>query len=605
MIFEMTGRRRPRIHSKLAGCALAALAIAPPASAQTAGIFAKGPNAVVAKSVTLSSLTIPEGGTISAPDGKSVSLTVDGVDQPIRAGTYQGSVVLSVTDPIMVKYHDLPPANFRAALYVDDGRIVPEKSVLPAVVGGTSNDNGATGIAITSHADTLNGVLVTGNSKYVLDAPVIEMVGNGGNDFAGWGAAIMGTGNSDLTINNARIHTKGAVRTAIFVGGHSTVHVNNADIYTESGTLPPDYVETLKIGLMKEVPWQLSLSGNVRTTNLVDHGTVYYNSSHIRSSGWGVLSVDDAAVTRMFVKDSLIETINSGYGAYSIGDSIDTFDHTTMNVADYGLIIAGRGSGVFTNGSVVNSRRFGVMQFDRDGGGSLTVDKGTVFNTRLTTFLFKGRGGRLTIDNATMNPGNGIILHAMIEDNPRKVEQKLAAEKARAEAAAAAAAAPTTQPIIGERTVNPMGNNISPDVLATVHNTQLTGDFLNTRTTEGGLVLKLEHSSITGAISTGRQQAIDGKAPTKITYWQIGQVNTTIEPTADAAGVTLSIDRGSRWVVAKTSYITQLDIAPGGAVLAPDGHSLAMKIDGKVVPIRPGSYKGAITLELTANHRRR
>ena len=557
----------------------------------------KGSTPLVSQTRTFSELVIADGQMLVAPPGKQLVLTVNGVDTAIKPGRYTGTVVLTVIDTIPVKYHDLPEAAFRAGLYINDNRVVPEKSVTSAVVGGRYDGNSAQDIKITSHEDMFNGVIVTGNSKYTLERPVIEMVGNGGNDFAGWGAAIMATGNADLTINSPRIHTKGAVRTAVFVGGHSTVHVNDADIYTESGTLPADYVETLKVGRMKEVPWQLSLSGNVRATNLVDNGTVYYTHSHIRSSGWGVLSVDDSAVTRMYVKDSLIETFDSGYGAYSIGDSIDTFDHSTLNVADYGLIAAGQGSAVFTNGTVVNSRRFGVMMFDRNGGGQLTLEKGCTFNTRLTGILVKGRGAVVNLDDAQINAGNGILLHAMVEDNPRKVEQKLAAERAAHDKSGTRPDAP----IVGERTVNPMGPDSGPDVVVNLKHAALVGDLLNTRTAEGELKVNLEATRLHGAISTGTQKPITPMPLVRANFWQIGEVTTALGPGPGPHGVAVALRDGASWTVTRTSYLSSLSLDSGSKILAPDGHRLTLKVDGTPTPIKPGAhYQGHLILEVAS-----
>lgn len=40
--------------------------------------------------------TIPEGATVISPEGKTVTMTVDGVETPMLPGTYRGTVVLTV-----------------------------------------------------------------------------------------------------------------------------------------------------------------------------------------------------------------------------------------------------------------------------------------------------------------------------------------------------------------------------------------------------------------------------------------------------------------------------------------------------------------------------
>jgi hypothetical protein len=360
--------------------------------------------------------------------------------------------------------------------------------------------------------------------------------------------------------------------------------------------LPPDYKFTIEVGRMMEVPWMLGLSGNVRATNLVDHGTVYYNRAHIRTQGWGALSTDDAAVTRMYVKDSLIETIDSGYGAYSIGDSIDSFSHSVLNVADVGLIMAGQGSGVFTDGSVVNSRRLGVMMHSGNGGGTLTIDKGSVFNTRATAILVKSRGGKVLIDDAQMRAGNGVILQAMVNDDPFMKKMM--------------AGGPPSGPIIGEQA--PAGGHpggmpgappdVGPDVAVVLRNVKLDGDFVNTRTVEGGLAVTLEHASVAGAITTGTQTPVGGQEPDQNTYWQIGEVINHYEATPGPHGVAVNVGAGSRWVVTHTSYLNQLELAAGGEIVAPAGYRLTLQVDGKPQRLQPGRYSGAAVLEVTALH---
>jgi len=535
---------------------------------------------------TLQSLTIPEGGSIRAPDGKTVTLTVNGVDTALRPGSYSGNIVINVADGIPVTYHALPTVQFRTGVYINDGHYDPAHSN-PAAVSGQIGDSEASDLSITSDSEKFNGVIVTGDSRYTIDNATIDMTGNGGNDFAGYGAAIMASGNADLTVNNAKIHTKGAVRTAVFVGGHAVVHVNNADIFVENGKLPPDYRFTIEVGRMMEVPWMLGLSGNVRATNLVDHGTVYYTHSHIRTQGWGALSADDAAVVRMYVKDSLVETLDSGYGAYSIGDSLDSFDHSVLKVADVGVIMAGPGSATFTNGTTVTSRRYGVMMHSGGGGGLLTIDKGSVVTTRSTAIEIKGRGGNVLIDDAKIYAGNGILLQAMINDDPF------------ASGPPPGAAGPSG--VVGIQGAPAMEKKPGEDdVHATIRNATLDGDLINTRTQQGAMTVTLENATLNGAISTGTQAPVSGEAPTQATYWLIGNVVNTLGATPDKTGVSVTVGKGATWVVTRTSYITDLNIAPGGAVKAPAGYRVSLSRNGKAVALRPGHYAGALTLTTSA-----
>ncbi|HEX9896364.1 MAG TPA: hypothetical protein VGA85_01715 [Dehalococcoidales bacterium] len=51
---------------------------------------------VVEKSVALRTLTIAEGASLAAPQGKSLTMTVNGIAKAIKPGTYKGKIVVSI-----------------------------------------------------------------------------------------------------------------------------------------------------------------------------------------------------------------------------------------------------------------------------------------------------------------------------------------------------------------------------------------------------------------------------------------------------------------------------------------------------------------------------
>jgi len=567
----------------VAGAALVVLATPVWAQAQAAaGVSAP---AVVAQTTSYTSLDIAKGQVPSAPDGKLLTLTVDGVELPLAPGHYTGDVVLTVTDDIPVQYHKLPTHHFRAALYVDGGQPVAAKSVTAAIERGKVGAGEADDVRIVSQGPRFNGILVTGDGKYLIDHPVIDLTGNGGNDFAGFGAAIMATGHADVTVNRPIIRTRGAIRTALFTGGNATMHVDGAEIEVENGTLPPDYKFTVEVGKMMEVPWMLGLSGNVRASNLVDHGTLYITNSHVRAQGWGALSTDENTHVRMFVKDSLIETVDSGYGSYSIGDSVNVFDHSIIRAADIGTIMAAQGSVTFTNGTLVESGRYGVMMHSGMGGGTLTIDKKSELASRDTAIEVKGIGTTIVVDDAKVSAGNGVILQAMENDDPF-MKAMLAGHMPEG----MGPPPPGTEQMLPAATPQ-----FSSDVVGTFRNTVLKGDFYNGRTAQGAMTLTFENAAVTGRISTSTVASATGKEPTRETYQEIGHVVNTPAPTRTDKGLKVSLDAKSHWTVTGTSYLTSLVLAPGARIDA-GAHTLRMTVNGKPAAVKPGSYQGAITL---------
>jgi hypothetical protein len=605
--------------------------------------LAAGEAWALTETTSLDSLTVGEGATITAPEGKSLTLTVDGVETPIAAGAYSPNVVLTLTDDLIIAQKSAggggggapaggapaggaptgdagapaggaptgdagaapagaapggaaptgdagaapagaAPAGgtaaattssgykYRTAIYIEDGVYVPEKSVAAAVVGGEVTDTSATDISITSVGPLFNGIVAQNSAAgtspftYTVENLDLNFTGNGGNDFSGYGSALMTDGYADLTVNNSDFVTNGVVRNVASIKGHSTIRFNGCNLETGNSELPE-----VTEGMMS-VPWVLGLVGTCRATNLMDYGTEYVTDCTIKAQAWGALSTDATTSCRMYVKDSTIEVVESGYGSYSIGDSVNTFDHCTFDVADIALIMANEVScGVFTNYCEVNSGRFGVMTH-AGNVGTITIDKGSVFNCDETVIQVKSSYPEIKCDDATLNSGTGVILQAMLNDDSGS------------------------------------GAGTPRDVNASFSNMTMTGDMVNSMTTLANVNVKLTNATLTGAITTATVvseaslQGIDLTAFGPFTnegaqYHQyIGWVHNTYAATSDPYGITATLDATSTWTVDETSYLTGLTIADGAAVTAPAGKTLTMKVDGVETPIAAGSYAGKIEL---------
>jgi hypothetical protein len=480
-------------------------------------------------------------------------MTIDGVETAMDPGNYTGDIVLTVTEEIPVTYNTLDTVYWRTAVYVEDGVYDSERSVEAAWISGTVTDSSATGLELASVGENFNGIVVLGNSSYTIDEPVITFTGNGGNDFSGYGAAIVSKGSSDVTVNNATIINEGCIRTAVFAGGSSTMTVTESVIEVYNGTLPSDYETNTDMGEMMEVPWQLGLVGNNRATNLVGTATANYINTTIQAQGWGCLSTDDTDGVTLNATGCTIITTESGYGAYSIGNgTVDTFDNCTVNVADMAMILCRSGEGVFTNGTTVDSGRFGVMAHGETA--YLTIEDST-FNTDDTVIQFKSTGGAISVDNSTLTPGNGIILQAMMNDDPNYDAATSVADL---------------------------------DVAFTDMAADLAGDIVNAM--YGAVNVTLENTDITGAITTAT--ATSAGTISQGTYYNIGDVSNEYEETGYGMAVTLN--GTAVWTVDTTSYLTYLKIGSGASVT---GSGLTMTVDGSATPIVPGStYTGAIVL---------
>jgi hypothetical protein len=273
--------------------------------------------------------------------------------------------------------------------------------------------------------------------------------------------------------------------------------VNDSYLEVNNGTLPSGYTSNTTLGMMMEVPWMLGLTGNCRATNLVGTATASYNNTTIKAQAWGCLSTDDNMGVTLNATDCIIETVDSGYGAYSIGSGTsDTFSGCTIDVADMAMIMAnGTASGVFTksasNITQVTSGRFGVM-FHASNAGTLTIDKGSVFNTEEAVFMVKSASPTIVVDDATLTSKNGIILQAMVNDDPNMSG--------------------------GGGTVNATFSNMQGSKA-------LKGDIVNGMS--GAVNVTLKDATITGAITTSTTAAVD--TISQATYYNISEVTNTYE----------------------------------------------------------------------------
>ncbi|MET9382495.1 hypothetical protein ABZY09_15800 [Streptomyces sp. NPDC002928] len=620
----------------IAGTATAGAVLVPAASATAAPketgkqiTVGSGETYELSATTRVSRLTIAEGGKITAPDGHSLSLTVDGVETGqlltatggtatlIQAGTYQGDVVLTVAEDNDVTYETLT-FPFRQALYVDGDGVDRDKSVLAAVLGGKVTDALTRDVSITSTGECFDGVFVQ-DAAYTLQRPTISLTGNGRCDFAGYGAAVVGDGSSTtLVLDGARISNKGVVRTGVIADDGANVVVKNSFVRARNGILPADYQATVETPYMESVPWMLGLDGNVRATNLIGKNSkATYLNSTVFSETWGALSVEGGSGLKLTAINSHVgNTGEYGYGTYAIGDATVRVLGSRFDVGSYATIIAGPAAVVHYGDStraavaalntelelglssaelaavpvrntVVNSGHFGYMFF---GAGTLTLDGGTVINSERATFLNKGQQTAITVDGsqgARLNPRDQIILQMIELDDPGpvNVNGKMMNVGVYTE--------PTGDP--AKDTTFDVTAVHTTDGAATFTSIKLEGDFYNGMRKGKNMVLTFEDSTVEGVISASeakhRVSTIDSS-----TFYELGIVTNTVRAAVNN-GAIVRLNSGSTWTVTGTSYLTSLTVAADAAVKAPQGRTLTATVDGTATAVGPGTtLTGAITL---------
>ncbi len=619
-------------------------------SADATKTVASGQTWQLQATTKLCGLTIESGGSVAAPDGYSITMTVDGVESgqaltttsgvatAFVSGTYIGNVVLTLTTTTPVAYAAAGGGTltfpFRQALYLGASGVETDKSVLAAVTYAAPTAFELDAIAVTSTGEAFDAVYAVGGT-YTLNQPTISLTGNGRSDFAGYGTAIVADGTSTkLVIDGAIISNKGVVRNAIVSNDGANVVVKNSTITTQSSTLPADYVQTVNTGQMRSVPWMLGIRGtdNVRATNLLGTSSkgTYVNST-ITSNGWGVLSTDSGSGCTLTAINSTIDTkdtdgnVTEGYGSYAIGDATEYFLGTTFNVGSYATINTGgvvnfgdsaasmvaslnSSLGIGLSGdelakltptnAIVNSKRFGIMW--HSSSGTVNIAGGTVFNTGEAVFLPKTTGTvSINIDGsegAALKPVNGVILQVMDDDDPGPVNSMNTGTYTQ----------PTTTPSAASG-FDPTSTSTSKLAKITLSAMALTGDFYNgagwgvAGAAENMAVYLASKTTIAGTITSSKALHYDpstGNAVTTITaanYYDLGEVKNTPQAAINN-GTIVSVDGTSTWVVTGTSYLTKLVLASGAILSAPTGKTVTMTVAGAATPVNAGTYSGAIVL---------
>ncbi|MFT4084932.1 MAG: hypothetical protein QM638_20310 [Nocardioides sp.] len=574
---------------------------------------ADGDTCTVSAVTTLKKLIVDDGGSVVAPDGYDVTLTVDGVETgqaydsyedtsgTIQPHTYKGSgsdgVVLTPTVQHTETSGDTFP--IRQSLYVDSDGVNDDESVASSWLGDTPGDSSADNLKVTSTGALFNGVWVDG-ADYSLTDPTISLTGNGRSDFAGDGAAIVGNNDANVTVDGANVKNKGVVRTGVISNGGANVVVKNSSIKAKGGTLPSDYPSTGTVDTtyMMSAPWMLGIEGTNRATLLLgDSSKAAYVNSTVQAQDWGALSTDAGSDVELSAINSKVITKRSGYGTYAIGGADSEFLGTKFNVASYGAIAA-NGENVLhfgdsdaddvatlnTDRSIglsdseladisaqttkVVSKKIGVMTWG--GSSTVNVDGGTVFKTAGPVFEDKASGSGSALvstynvtgsdtESPSLTSANGVIMQVMSNDDPGSTTGTYTDTTA-------------TKDSSWDLT------DASADSLTNVNLTDesVKGDFYNGALYGKNMVLNLDDSTIRGVISSTTATHPDGYVDAD-NYTDIGNVDNTVSAPVNN-GVIVDLSGTSTWTVSGTSYLTSLTVGDDASITGAGGKDVTITV---------------------------
>ncbi|MFT4288600.1 beta strand repeat-containing protein [Nocardioides sp.] len=587
-----------------------------------------GDTCTVSSVSSLTSLTVEEGGILTAPSGYLINLSVNGVDtgsaydtwpqttQSIVADTYTGTVVLTPTlSHTMLNTETFP---IRQALYVGADGIDEDYSVAADLEDVTTiSDTTADGLNITSTGEGQNGVWVQDGS-YTLTNPTITMTGRGRSDFVGAGTGVVAD-SSTVTLDGATIDNTGTVRAALTSQGTgANLVVKNSTInVAPSEDMPEGYISNSTPAYMEGAPWKVGVVGSNRATILIgtDNKASYVNSS-ITSADWGALSTEAGSGNTLTAINSAVNAgttsgSEAGYGVWAINGTTENLLGTTINAASYGTVITQNGdasvhwgdSDADTVAALNTSLAMGLADDELavlgeeptvvtagknaavfNSAGNLVVDGATVANAGDAVFMDRGTSTVSTIavdgsQGASFNSEDGIFFQAIDNDNAGKETKTITVDgKTYTLSATDDIVYTDTGEVTYDDSWDLTATGVSSRSQLDLSNTTIDGDLFNGARTGKNMVVNLDNATVNGLITS--TDYLHDETTITIDNWdQISRVTNTVAAPVNN-GVILDLANGATWVVPGTSYLTSLTGASADSIVGDGGKDVTVTIGG-------------------------
>ena len=368
---------------------------------------------------------------LQAAEGCALVLIVDGVQRDLLPGkTYEveNSYVLREVKIYRIGGPSAAPWSgakeeekatywFRQALLVDGGKIVEDGSAKEAIVGGSYDGEKAEGVSLTLGGTHFNGILLDNGTKYAISGSTFQSHGDGGDDLAGWGAAIMADNKSELEIADCYIETDGAIRCALYVDNTSIANVHDTVIYTKETQDTYEEYANLTPAMMKRVPFALGMEGTVRSLNVMADGQGRFKNCVVICTGWGTLSTDSGTAYDVCGTYALdVEDTLSGVGTMEIAQEGKEYTaKKTVNGVTYGFTVGGSGYVTYADSGVHN--RYKNVEFYSPDYIQV-MGSGPSGSTYLDSYLNSGhiafmtqqsRGGTFELINTKLDTVDGLL----------------------------------------------------------------------------------------------------------------------------------------------------------------------------------------------------
>lgn len=294
-----------------------------------------------------------------------------------------------------------------------------------AQLQGTPTAESAQNVTMKIDEPGVNGFVVTDDCEYTIRDSVIELHGDGVDDFAGYSAGVKAANCSTVVLENTKITTSGVIRPCTSATEYSTMIVRNCEFNTLGGHL--DRSQPARPGAgkaMKEPPPGLGIGGNCRTHLSVGDSHTYFYDSKIYAEGWAGLSTD-ACYGDLYLEANRceVEIRGLGYASYCDNGGNVVLNDSRLK-ATVGVIVAGQ-CREYLNRCDLEADHYGALIHSVHGNthqlAELSVIGGRIHAGR-ECMLIKSHNVYLDIRGAELASDMGTLIHTMENDDAHATE---------------------------------------------------------------------------------------------------------------------------------------------------------------------------------------
>ena len=368
--------------------------------------------------------------------------------------------------------------DYIAAAFIRKG-VLHDSSQLDAFSEGRVSATELDGVSLVTDTPKFNGLIVFGKeSDVTMNGGSMTFSGIGENDFLGIGAGAL-VAEGKLTLRDVTISTAGATASATVATDNSILEVYDSTLIASGGPLPDGYVPVIGPGMM-EPPAPLEITGTARTHITMKDSKSYFHNTRIEADGWGALSTDAAGKdSYLEFNDGTVIVRNSGYGAYSDFGANVVINRSLMQVATYGIVIAGPAEASFNDVRGRSGRNLAMIHSVMGNPaeiGELNISGGE-FTAADELIQVKSANANIEIDGANLVSETGVLIRVKKNEDPFAT-------------------------VVGDFT--------PPGVTLTLSNGSYKGDVIDTDP-ERTLTVQLINATLTGAVK-GAEIKIDNNS---------------------------------------------------------------------------------------------